>query len=149
MDRQRRSATPGRLDPFFSRRNVLKLEYLVQARAEKLLKIMTSRFSHNEAVDLHHTFRSISVDVILDYAFGKSYELMSRYDLGREFFDLTGGLGPSWWVFQQWPAIQAFALSLPPSVAKKMNKSLKHILPLMEVFELYNFPHLVIDAMRC
>jgi len=56
----------ARLDPFFSRRNVLKLEYLVQARAEKLLNIMTSKFSRNEAVDLHHAFRSISVDVISD-----------------------------------------------------------------------------------
>ena len=124
----------ARLDPFFSRRNVLKLEYLVQARAEKLLNIMTSKFSRNEAVDLHHAFRSISVDVISDYAFGTSYELLSRDDLGKEFFELTGGIGPTWWVFQQWPAIQTFALFLPSSVAKKMNKPLSHILTLLEVF---------------
>ena len=139
----------ARLDPFFSRRNVLKLEYLVQARAEKLLQIMRSRFTRNEAVDLHHAFRSISVDVITDYAFGKSYELLSRDDLGREFFDLTAGLGPSWWVFQQWPAIQAFALSLPPSVAKTMNKSLKHILTLMEVFSILLYVWRLLNADLC
>jgi len=126
----------ARLDPLFSRRNVLKLEYLVQARSEKMLEIMTSKFSRNEAMDLHHAFCSISVDVISvsDYAFGESYELLSRDDLGREFFDLTGGIGPTFWIFQQWPGIQACALSLPPRVAKKMSKPLKHILTLLEVF---------------
>ena len=124
----------ARLDPFFSRRNVLKLEYLVQTRSEKLLEIMTSKFSRNEAVDLHHAFRSISVDVISDYAFGESYELLSRDDLGREFFDLTWGIGLTFWIFQPWPGIQAFALSLPPNVAKKMSKPPKHILTLLEVF---------------
>ena len=130
MHRPRRA----RLDPFFSRRNVLNQEDLVQARSQKLSKIMNSKFAKNEAVDLHHAFRSISVDVISDYAFGESYELLSRDDLGKEFFDLTGGIGPTWWVFQQWPAIQAFALSMPPSIAKAMSPPLKHILTLMEVF---------------
>jgi hypothetical protein len=92
-------------------RNVLKLEYLVQARSEKPLEIMTSK--------------------------------LSRGDLGREFFDLTGGIGPTFWIFQQWPGIQAFALSLPLIVAKKMSKPLKDILTLLEVFELPTFPHLV------
>lgn len=58
---------------------------------------------------------------------------LARGDLGREFFELTGGIGPTWWVFQQWPAIQAFALALPPSIAKKMSKPLKHVLTLLEV----------------
>lgn len=126
----------ARLDPFFSRRNVLNLEYLVQARAEKLTEIMHSKFSRNEAVDLHHAFRSISVDVISDYAFGESYELLARDDLGREFFDLVCGIGPPWWVFQQWPAVQTFALSLPPAVAKAMSKPLKQVLTLLEVVQI-------------
>lgn len=124
----------ARLDPFFSRRNVIKMEYLVQSRAAKLLEIMQSKFSRNEAVDLHHAFRSISVDVISDYAFGESYELLDRDDLGREFFDLTGGIGPTWWVFQQWPALQRFALSLPTAMAKAMSKPLEQVITLLEVF---------------
>src|SRR2546421_11656539 len=81
----------GMLDPFFSRRNVLNLEHIVQAKAEKLSHIVSSRFSRNEAVDLHHSFRSISVDVITDYAFGESYDLMDKKDLGAEFFAMVSG----------------------------------------------------------
>jgi hypothetical protein len=104
---------------------------------------MRSKFSKNEAIDLHHAFRAISVDVITDYAFGESYELLARDDLGREFWDLATGIGPTWWVFQQWPAIQQFAMSLPESVAKAMSKPLKQILTLMEVCHLL---YLTLDA---
>jgi cytochrome P450 len=123
----------AKLNPFFSRQNVLKMEYLVDSRIDTLERIMRSKFSKNEAIDLHHAFRAISVDVITDYAFGESYELLARDDLGREFWDLATGIGPTWWVFQQWPAIQQFAMSLPESVAKAMSKPLKQILTLMEV----------------
>lgn len=123
----------AKLDPFFSRRMVLKLEYLVQARAEKLNLIIASKFSENQAVDLYHAFRSISVDVISDYAFGESYELLARDDLGKEFFDDLAGLGPTWWVFQQFPAVQTFALSLPIPMAKAMSKPFKQLLECTEV----------------
>lgn len=123
----------ARLDPFFARRKVLSLEALVQSRAARLISIIRERFAREEAVDLHHAFRSISVDVVTDYAFGESYDLLEKPDLGKEYFDLTGGIGPSWWVFQQWPLVQKFALALPPWVAMKMDASLNHILTLMEV----------------
>ncbi|KAG0648396.1 Cytochrome P450 monooxygenase yanH [Hyphodiscus hymeniophilus] len=122
----------AKLDPFFSRRMVLSLEHLVQSRAEKLCQIITSRFSKSQAVDLYHAFRSISVDVISDYAFGESYELLARDDLGKEFFDDLAGLGPTWWVFQQLPAVQKFALSLPIPIAKAMSKPLKQLLECAE-----------------
>jgi hypothetical protein len=85
----------ARLDPFLPRRNFLKMEHLVDSRVKKLEEIMASKFSKNEAVDLHHAFRAISVDVISDYAFGESYELLAREDLGREFWDLVTEVGPT------------------------------------------------------
>ena len=124
----------AKLDPFFSRRMVLNMENLVQSRAQKLCDIISSKFSKGQAVDLYHAFRSISVDVISDYAFGESYELLARDDLGREYFDDLAGLGPTWWIFQQFPALQALALSLPDSLAKAMSKPLKQLLDCMDVW---------------
>jgi len=84
----------GMLEPFFSRRNVMNLEYIVQERAQKLSNLIKARFAKCEAVDLHHTFRSISVDVITEYAFGSCYNLMDKEDLGAEFFAMVSGIGP-------------------------------------------------------
>jgi hypothetical protein len=109
------------------------MEYLVDSSIEKLEGIITSKFSRGEAVDLHHAFRAISVDVITEYAFGESYELLARDDLGREFWDLTTGIGPPWWVFQQWPLVQQIAMCLPPAVAKATSGPVKFILTLLEV----------------
>jgi hypothetical protein len=120
------------LDPFFSRRNVLNLEHIVQAKAEKLSDIVSSRFARNETVDLHHTFRSISVDVITDYAFGESYDLMDKKDLGAEFFAMVSGIGPTMWFFQQWPGIQKLVLALPPALVKMMKAPLKQTINLRE-----------------
>lgn len=123
----------GKLDPFFSRRNVLSNISIVQSRAETLTELISSKFARKEAVDLHHGFRAISVDVITEYAFGESYGLLDREDLGREFFEMVNGIGPTMWIFQQFPAMQKLALALPGVVAKMMSKPLKHVLNLQEV----------------
>lgn len=83
------------LEPFFSRRNVMSLEYIVQERAQNLSNLVAAKFAKNEAVDLHHTFRAISVDVITEYAFGSCYNLMDKEDLGAEFFAMVSGIGPN------------------------------------------------------
>ncbi len=121
------------LDPFFSRRNVLNLEHIVQAKAEKLSDIVSSRFSRNEAVDLHHTFRSISVDVITDYALEESYDLMNRKVLGAEFSAMVSSICPTMWFFQQWPGIQKLVLALPPALVNRINAPLKQMINLREV----------------
>lgn len=124
----------GRLDPFFSRRNVINLEHIVQSRAEKLTDLVSSKLARKEAVDMHHAFRAISVDVITDYAFGESYHLLDTADLGRGFFEMVNGIGPTMWVFQQWPFLQKLSLCMPSAVAKMVSKSLKHVLNLQEVW---------------
>jgi cytochrome P450 len=121
------------LDPYFSRKNVLALEHLVQARAENISDILTTKLAKGEAVDLHHAFRAISVDVISDYAFGESYGLLDTPDFGHEFFDMVSGIGPTMWFFQQFPAIQMLAMSLPAPIAKMTSKPLKQVLTLQEV----------------
>lgn len=72
----------------------MSLEYIVQERAQKLSSLIKSKFAIGKAVDLHHTFRSISVDVITEYAFGSCYNLMDKEDLGAEFFAMVSGIGP-------------------------------------------------------
>lgn len=126
----------GRLDPFFSRRKVINLEHIVRSRAEKLIDLVSSKLARKEAVDMHHAFRAISVDVITDYAFGESYHLLDTADMGREFFEMVNGIGPTMWIFQQWPALQKLALSMPSAAAKMMSKSLKHVLNLQEVWQI-------------
>lgn len=51
------------MNPFFSRKMVLELEYVVHEKADRFIKRMTEAFGRNEALDAHHGFSAISVDV--------------------------------------------------------------------------------------
>lgn len=82
VHRQRRSA----INPFFSRKMVLRLEEIVHSKANKFIERMNKAFERNEAIDVHHGFSAISVDVATDYAFNGCYNLLDREDFGRQFF---------------------------------------------------------------
>ncbi|CZS93103.1 uncharacterized protein RCO7_07846 [Rhynchosporium graminicola] len=122
----------GMLEPFFSRRNVMSLECIVQERALKLSDLIKTKFARKEAVDLNHAFRSVCVDVIADLAFGSCYDLMDKNDLGAEFFEMVRGIGPCLWIFQQWPVLAKIVVALPPSIVKRLNGPLKQMMNLRE-----------------
>ena len=121
------------LNPMFSRKMVLKLERVVQNKANKLIKLMETGIRNRKPVDLHHAFRSVSVDVITDYAFGKSFDLLDSLDLGSNFFAMVRGVGPAMWILQQFEILQDLALKIPPWLAPILSEPLGHVVKLQMV----------------
>lgn len=120
----------GLLNPFFSRKTVLDLEEVVQDKARKLVQLMQKAIDEDRPCDLHHAFRAVSVDVITDYAFGESYDLLDSPDLGSYIFRMVRGIGPAMWAFQQFPSLQALALKMPPWLAPKLSEPLGQVIGL-------------------
>jgi cytochrome P450 len=112
------------LNPMFSRKMVLELEAVVQDKARKVCKLMQEGIKRGTPVDLHHAFRSVSVDVISDFAFDKSYDLLDKADIGAYFFRMVRGLGPAMYTFQQLPSLQALALKTPAWLAPYLSEAL-------------------------
>ncbi|CZR59395.1 uncharacterized protein PAC_09287 [Phialocephala subalpina] len=128
LHRIRRSA----LNPFFSRKNVLALESVVQDKAQKLCSLAKKKFKEGKELDLNHAFRAVSIDVITDYAFADCYDLLGREDLGKTFFEMVQKRGPAAWMFVQWPGLQALAMGLPKWVASALSQPIAHTLKLVE-----------------
>jgi len=84
----------NRLNPFFSKRKIFELEDIIQANAKKLCDLTAKKFSQGEAMDLHHGYRAVSVDIITDYAFNQCHNLLDRPDIGQWFFDMWEDLVP-------------------------------------------------------
>lgn len=126
------------LNPLFSRKMVLELEDVVQSKAQKLYQRLTDAVVARTALDLHHGFRAVSVDVITDYAFDNCYDLLDRPDFGVGFFAMVRGLGPAFWFFQQWPFVQPVALKTPLWLAKILSKPLGSFLQMQAVLCLKN-----------
>ncbi|KIV95977.1 hypothetical protein PV10_03563 [Exophiala mesophila] len=114
----------GAMNPMFSRKMVLELEQVVQDKANKVCKITQKGIDAGQPIDLHHAFRSVSVDVISDYAFDSSYDLLDKEDIGAYFFRMVRGLGPAFYTFQQIPLAQKIALSTPPWLAPYLSEPL-------------------------
>lgn len=129
VHRVRRAA----LNPLFSRKMVLELEDVVQSKAQKLYLRLTDALTAGTALDLHHGFRAVSVDVITDYAFDNCYNLLDQAGFGVDFFAMVRGLGPAFWFFQQWPFIQPIALKTPLWLAKILSKPLGSFLQMQAV----------------
>jgi cytochrome P450 len=112
------------MNPMFSRKMVFELEAVVQDKADKVCRLMQNGINRDEPVDLHHAFRSVSVDVISDFAFDKSYDLLEKPDVGAYFFRMVRGLGPAMYTFQQLPSFQKVALATPPWLAPYLSEPL-------------------------
>jgi len=122
----------GALNPFFSRKKVLETEEIVQSKVEKLIGITRKKFAAGEAIDLHHGFRAISVDVMTEYCFAECLNTLDHEDLGDKFNSTFRKVGPSLWLGQQWPALQKFGLMLPAAVASAMSLAVGEVVRLQE-----------------
>ncbi len=117
----------------FSRKMVLELEEVVQDKVDKLLAVTDAALSKGKPIDFHHALRCVSVDVITDYAFNRSYDLFDLPDLGIRFFELVRGVGPVFWVFQQFTSVVPLALKIPPWLAPKLSEPLGQVVRLKMV----------------
>lgn len=88
---------------------------------------MCSALTTGEAVDMHHGLRAVSVDVITEYAFGESYDLLDMPDLGLKFFTLVHKIGPAAWVFRQWPWLKKIAMMAPEKIVKLLSEPMGQI----------------------
>lgn len=115
------------LNPMFSKQKVLDLESIVQEKVAKVCQRMQAGLDSGTPVDLHHCFRAVSVDVISEFAFADCYDLLDQDDIGAKLFEMTRGIGPALWTFQQFPAMQRLALKIPPWLAPKLSQPLGYV----------------------
>ena len=127
------------LNHFFSRKVVIDLEDVVQSKVTKLTALVRKTLRTGQSIDLHHGLRAVSIDVITDYAFGKSYDLLDTPDLGMAFFLMVHKLGPAAWIFRQWPWIRFIAFAIPEALIRILSEPIGEILDMKDVSQLGHF----------
>ena len=85
------------------------------------------------SIDLHYGFRAVSIDVITDFAFGKSYNLLEKPDLGLQFFTMIHKLGPAAWFFRQWPWMRSIVFAAPEKIIRLVSEPLREVFDMKEV----------------
>lgn len=121
-DLHRRRRAP--LNPFFSKKAIMDCEDIVQGKVEKLCRRISAAIDHKKPIDLSRGFRAISVDVVTDYAFHNSLDLLEEDDFGSWFANMLREGAPLFWVFQQFPLTQSLAETLPTWLVKKLSSAM-------------------------
>lgn len=120
------------MNPFFSRQSVLKLQDIVQAKGEKLVRRVRDSIERGEPCNLDAGMRAISVDVITEYAFNKCSDHLDQPQWGRWFSELVQDSSSMWYSFVQFPMLKLAFGAVPESIARKMNANLGSYLDLMK-----------------
>lgn len=119
------------LNHFFSRRAVLDLEDIVQAKAKKLcdwvardLAVETRPGGERASVNLRAGTRAMAIDVLTEYAFNDCWNHLDKPDFASWWSDAVRGTGIMWMTFQQFPALVKPMQALPESLSRKMSPAM-------------------------
>jgi hypothetical protein len=82
----------GILNPFFSRQSVFKVENIVQEKVQKVTKLLENAHQDKSMVFLDDIFAALTADIISDYAYGESTNVLDDEHLRNSFRDaMTSG----------------------------------------------------------
>ncbi|KAI3601155.1 benzoate 4-monooxygenase cytochrome p450 [Moniliophthora roreri] len=122
------------LSSYFSRKNILKLESVIQERIDKLIGQLAK--NHKSApANMNHAFRSVSLDVITLYTFRTSLDATSFPSFQHPAILAVDGMVANIWVFKHFPTLKRVAQSLPKWLAVLVTPSSKPILEMQEDLE--------------
>ena len=88
VHRMRRAA----LNPFFSKRSVTQLEPIIREKVEKLASRFEAAAKTREVIRFDAAYMALTMDVITQYAYARSYDYLSEPDFKLEWKNtLMGG----------------------------------------------------------
>lgn len=121
------------LNPFFARRSVLEMEYVVQEKVARLCRIVQDGIERGAEINLHAGFRAISVDVITDYAFDDCWNQLDRDDLGAWYSQMVFESGKTFMLMHQFPFLMPLLKALPPGLARWLHPPVGSVFDCIDV----------------
>jgi len=132
LHRVRRSA----LNPFFSKRSITAIGPLIQDKVDKLCTSLSTYVNGERPANLSIAYLSLTIDVISQYAFGKSYGLVDRPEFSPLWYDMTTHIMESHAQVRHFPWLEGLVKSLPMIFVDVINKHMGHFLPLDKVWSI-------------
>ncbi|KAF2272646.1 benzoate 4-monooxygenase cytochrome P450 [Westerdykella ornata] len=82
----------GALNPFFARRSVARLEPRISQRVELLQSRLEEEMKSGSVLDTKAVYLALTMDVVSEYCYGKSYEFLRERDFKAGFKDFFNEL---------------------------------------------------------
>lgn len=122
-------------EPFFSRAKVLKLESLVQERVEKICKRLQEARALQQPANKSLLYRSLTADVICEYAFSDSYDFLNRPEESSSFFRAFIEVARLLWIVREIPWANKVLLmfSKGPTWAQPKGRGMRAVMKYQKV----------------
>lgn len=117
LHRLRRSA----LNPFFSKRSVYQLEWLIFEKIELLAQRFEAAIHTKEVVRLDAAYMALTMDIISHYALGRSYDHLAQDDFNVSWKETVIGGSANGALLRQFPWAFPVMKAVPLSVLQVMN----------------------------
>ncbi|KAL5409151.1 hypothetical protein PMIN06_004103 [Paraphaeosphaeria minitans] len=112
----------GSVNPFFSKKNVRRLEPGIEERVQALVKKLTTCGEGGEVVQMEYAYSAFSNDVVMQYCFGRSDQHIEAPDFDPSFHNTSFGAGKAISLLKHLPWLLLIMHALPESVAMKMGE---------------------------
>ncbi|KAF9077865.1 cytochrome P450 [Rhodocollybia butyracea] len=107
----------GLLQPLFSRRAVISLEYTIQLKIDKLLDVLTNNYnSSSKTVSMAVAYRALTTDIITSYCFAESANTLDGPDFSHPILQGMKEALTKIWTQRHFPFFVTFALNAPPKL---------------------------------
>lgn len=125
VHRRRRAA----ISPFFAKRKIYEQAPMIQEQVDKICHRLVTEYSGTRKdLCMNDLFSSYVSDVIMTYAFNRSYGFLDRPDFISSFTSSIQGLKDFVHFAQQFPWLPRMLRSLPDGVLSYLQPSMKSIL---------------------
>jgi cytochrome P450 len=114
----------GALNPFFSKQSVAKLEPMIVKVVENLCRRFREAEESVEPVNLGHAYAALTMDVITEYSFAKSYGCVDAPDFMRQWPDTIDAVSQASHVNKQFGWLLPMFKMMPLRVVKAMNPNM-------------------------
>ncbi|PYH67698.1 cytochrome P450 [Aspergillus vadensis CBS 113365] len=124
------------LNPFFSRAGVFKLEPIIHEKAEILMNKIR-RLENSHTVNVYDAFRCLTTEVIMEFAFAKSANMLEESETTFESWFLVAfdAVARSIWKMQEWPIARKALGVVPMSFIGLVDPNIVNVLKMLKFAE--------------
>jgi cytochrome P450 len=118
----------GVLNPYFSKRSVVRLEPVITAKIAKLATRLAGAARTSEVIRLDVAFMALTTDILCSYAFADDTCYLDEPDFKLEWKETIMGGFESGAMMRQFPWLLPMVMSLPVRVVEKGNKGAAYMM---------------------
>ncbi|KAL3480492.1 cytochrome P450 [Aspergillus californicus] len=124
------------LNPVFSRAGVFKLEPMLHEKAQIMMKKI-DRLQDSTDINVYDAFRCLTTEVIMEFAFAKSANMLEEHDTDFQSWFLTAfdAVAGSFWKMQEFPLLRKIAGRLPDTLVGMIDPQVVNVFRMLKYAE--------------